>query len=69
MPRLQGRYANVQSPLSAAGRLREIEIEIQEILRTYPELVALPSNVHSMVRRGRTMEYSRRWRPRHRSSS
>ena len=68
MPRLPGRCPSVRSLLCAADRLRDIESEIREILRTYPDISATPSsNVHSTDRPRRQMPFGRMWTLRRRS--
>jgi hypothetical protein len=65
MARLYGRFLFVRHPFAAAVRLREIEGEIREILRTYPDLASTRSNDHSRSRSRRIRrdgrEYRRRW--------
>jgi len=63
MPRLQGRCVRVRS--YAADRLRDIENEIREILRTYPDLSSAGSNVYSRSRQAENFptRSPRIWRP------
>ena len=62
MPRLQGRFTRVQRTPSAASRLQEIEVQIREILRNYPELAGCRSNDHSTSRGGSIRILGRGWR-------
>jgi hypothetical protein len=64
MPRLQGRFVSPQYAPSAAGRLREIEIQIREILRAYPDLANDRSNDYSTSRRPSMHPPGRVWRRR-----
>jgi hypothetical protein len=59
MPRLLGRFLFVRRPVAAAVRLREIEGEIREILRDYPDLAESRSNDYSNPRSRRSRRFGR----------
>jgi len=68
MSRLQGRYARVwRTPAPAinlqdAVRLQEIELQIEAILREFPELKRKTSNARSRHRRPRVFTLPHGWR-------
>ena len=49
MARLHGRFLFVRHSFAASVRLREIEGEIREILRNYPDLAYRRSNAYSTL--------------------
>jgi hypothetical protein len=65
MRRARGQIFSVQAPRQAAGRLREIELEIREILSTYPDLSFRMCNGHAgMAQPSRGQGALRIWRRR-----